>query len=167
MPLKLYVNWGCHCARVLDWITIICRDYLHAPVGPTHPRNCSSSPGKHIPFFPLFSFICHRYCSFTLLPSARCHHLMHTHTHARTRIYTYTDMHVCTQWLSAWHTHLICHSSKHMHTHAYTFLNIWVTSMAISNHIPHGCHQEGGKITFLNKPNTATKREINQLKKGG
>ena len=57
------------------------------PVPPTHPRKCSVSPGKHVPFFPLFSFICHGYCKLhppplCCVPPPDAHtRVSHTHTH--------------------------------------------------------------------------------------
>lgn len=49
--------------------------------------------------------------SFTLLPSAARHHLMHTHTNTH-RVHAHTQRLSTRQTLA----YLICHSSKHMHT---------------------------------------------------
>lgn len=58
------------------------------------------------------------------------------------------------------------HFEARARAHARAFLPAWVTSMTISHRILRGCHQAGGKITFLNKPYAATKRLISQRKEG-
>lgn len=127
----------------------------HAPLGPTHPRKCSVSPRqKTAPSL-------HASTSSVTDPVSQpppstnpTSLLLHATTWC-THTVVDTDMHMHTQWLSKWQTHayLLCHSSEHTHnTHvcvrAHTCLTVWLTSMATSNHIPHGCRHRGGENNF-------------------
>ncbi len=104
----------CDTATMHEYLTelksSVTTTYTLPLVPPTQPRKCSISPGKCIPVFPLFNFICHKYCKLQPPPCC-CTPPPDAHTH----MYTYT------QWLSTWQTHacLICHSCEHMHAHTH------------------------------------------------